>query len=131
MTEQEIVAGLKTVMRYQKVTLAELSRQLGIPYRTLQNWFLGNASMTLAAYYAICCELGVSGSFGELHMDFADRENSTDRSIAEASRAIDHLIASFPGKHATAAIAIVESHVLHLARIICEQRVLLRKGARS
>ena len=84
--------------------------------------------MGLETYISICHELGVSGSFAEVSRDAADRENSVDQDIAAAIRSVDLLI-----DHPSAArgdiktpIAMVESEMLRLIRIICELRTQLR-----
>ena len=50
MNEQDVVAGLRAVMKHRKISLTELADKLNIPYRSLQNWFSGNSSMGLETY---------------------------------------------------------------------------------
>lgn len=66
MSEQEILDAIRSVMRCRKVNLTSLSEAIGVPYRSLQNYFGGRGSMPLPVYQAICEALNLSGSFSDL-----------------------------------------------------------------
>lgn len=53
MTEQEAIDALRAAMKARKIKLADISRQIGVPYRSLQNWFMGKSSMPLGRFMQI------------------------------------------------------------------------------
>lgn len=73
--EADIVDALRAIIGKRKLKLADLARNLNIPYRNLQNYMYKKAKMPIDVYLRLCDEIGitadypVSGRFRLVHHD--------------------------------------------------------------
>ncbi len=122
MVEKQIINGLRAVMKAKNVKLTELGRKLNIPYRTLQEWFACRNTMSLTVYIAICNELGVSGSFGELIANLPV-EDDVDQLLADTIDHFNMLIDVVPPEDA-GLLKVAQIDLLNLVKVVCELRIL-------
>lgn len=62
-TESGAIFRIRSVMRAQRISIRQLSKDTAIPYRSLQNYFSGIHSMPIDVLQKICSTLGVSADW--------------------------------------------------------------------
>jgi hypothetical protein len=59
MTDQELIDGLRALMKARKVSVKTLAAGIGIPYRTLQNYLIGETRFPASVFLSASEYLGV------------------------------------------------------------------------
>ncbi|MBY6244100.1 helix-turn-helix domain-containing protein [Methylosinus sp. Sm6] len=123
-TQNEIIEGLRRIMKAKGVKLTDISVKLDVPYRSIQNWFALKSDMPMPVFIAICNELGLSGAFAEIVANQM-LDNEEDRAVTDT---IEHLNLLSSELHPEARdwLRILQSDVLRLVQVICDQRIRLR-----
>jgi hypothetical protein len=81
-SEKQVLAGLRKVLRRRGVKLTDLASQIGVPYRSLQNYMAGTSRMPLDVYLRICGSIGITPDYpiaGRFRLD----HHALQRAIAD------------------------------------------------
>lgn len=62
-SDDRIIAALKSALKTRKVSMRALSESLSIPYRSLQNYFSGESRMPADVLLRICAEIGLEADY--------------------------------------------------------------------
>jgi transcriptional regulator with XRE-family HTH domain len=80
--QTQLVAALREAMRKHRVSMRQLSDDLAIPYRSIQNYFSGESRLPADVLIAICRKVGLEvdylakGSFQVSHYELLDAVQS-------------------------------------------------------
>ena len=79
--DHQVIEGVRALMKKRRVTLKLLSKELEIPYRTLQNYLNGESRFPASVFISICVYLGleppyiISNTFEISEWDLFDAVN--------------------------------------------------------
>ncbi|MGO4523977.1 helix-turn-helix domain-containing protein [Microvirga sp. 2MCAF35] len=63
LTDEELVAALKDVLKQKGVSLRQISQDLEIPYRSVQNYLGGETRIPASIFLRICNYLGIESDY--------------------------------------------------------------------
>lgn len=90
--DDEAIDRLRAILDRRSIKLTDLSKETGIPYRTLQNYMYKKAKMPLASGAAICRWLGITVEYlfcGKYEFDFHALKDAVTNTLGELLDEID------------------------------------------
>lgn len=74
LSEEELVRSLREILKSKRVSLRDISRDLEVPYRSVQNYIGGETRMPAAFFLNLCVYIGLEPDFLATQ-DFRPRED--------------------------------------------------------